>query len=320
MNESPVANHTGVNEDGRLGSNIVEDVLESRTEEGLDDNRKIGKKSSRSEESHEGMNEVLKELMRTMREEREENRIEMKRREEAHKTEMAQQRRDLELLIAAQRASSAQSTATSTGDSTDGLQFLMQERATFETSKGKWKSQLLEQEEELPADWPTYSWPKNWKGRHSIVKALVMMHDLQRKFTLTEAVMELKTNLRIHKKFLKQWEWRLVEPFFDEKMADEVKNGYIFRQDAYEICLIGMTEFAPAIANMLQVCRRVQPVKMQDSDEWGRILLGSEWPRSSSFGVPVGYPKDSDTWNKKPQGPPKGGKKAILPSPSNKGN
>ena len=45
MSESPVANHTGVNEDGRLGSNIVEDVLESRTEEGLDDNRKIGKKS-----------------------------------------------------------------------------------------------------------------------------------------------------------------------------------------------------------------------------------------------------------------------------------
>ena len=163
-----MANHTGVNEDGRLGPNIVEDVLESRTEEGLDDNRKIGKKSSRSEESPEGMNEVLKELMRTMREEREENRIEMKRREEAHKTEMAQQRRDLELLIAAQRASSAQSTATSTGDSTDGLQFLMQERATFETSKGKWKSQLLEQEEELPADWPTYSWPKNWKGRHVV--------------------------------------------------------------------------------------------------------------------------------------------------------
>ena len=93
------------------------------------------------------------------------------------------------------------------------------------------------------------------------------MRDIRKKYSLSEAVVELKKNLKTHHRVLKQGEWRIIAPLLDGRMEGK-EDEYVFKQDVLELCLIGTEEFPVTTPNILQVCREVAPIKMKSPEEW----------------------------------------------------
>jgi hypothetical protein len=182
--------------------------------------------------------------------------------------------------------------------------YIRREKAQTEASAGDWKSELL-QTEDLPEDWPVYSWPKSWVHRHAFVRGLLAMRELQTRHTpepvkidgclvygkpnVRAAVDELGEKLRQASRFLKEDEFRIILPV---KMKQEGDN-YVFEHDVWELCTLGNKDCSVYLPGMMLVCRSVPPVTVASKEEWTSVTTGGRWPLSAGKGIPVGMYRPS---------------------------
>ena len=115
--------------------------------------------------------------------------------EERHKIELekAQLLSDKKVAELEGRLESVKSSG-SEGGSERNIDHLVEERVGYETSVGWLKTDLFLTNggcEELPADFPPYGWPKFWKGRQKMARALLYMRDLIKTKTLYECVVDM---------------------------------------------------------------------------------------------------------------------------------
>lgn len=230
------------------------------------------------------------------------------KREERHEREKEQIRSEL----------SSQASTYQGGE----LGFLKRERGKIESSKGEWKSALLDGAE-LPPEWPEYRWPKSWVGRFEVVRALNLMNLHQKTHkkgktdleALRSAVRELKTNLKSENRLLKRDEFRLISPIIkgdNDEQDDAETDEYIFAHDVWELCCIGFRDIGPQIPGWLFICRSVNPNLMESEKHWTNIIGGGEWPRMDSSGFKVGFSEPIKK-TQKPSGP-------VPKQPNGKGN
>ena len=159
------------------------------------------------------------------------------------------------------------------------LHLLVKERQQMETSKGEWKSDLLEGVE-LPEEWPMYEWPKWWSGRGTIQRALLALHELQKDNTLLEALKEMKSQTQRLGRYLSASDFRIIQPILEGKPSLE--------HDAWEITLMGIPDLPVQIPSWLHVCRSVKPAYVSDRAQWLRVIHGGEWPSTTSKGFKIG--------------------------------
>lgn len=162
--------------------------------------------------------------------------------------------------------------------------YLRQDKASMESSKGDLKSGLLNGYD-FPDEWPVYQWPKAWEGRKTMVRALLAMKGLQKKYTLQEAVVHLGTQCEKLGRSLFPSDWRILKPI---KEGDSSPS----EQDAWELCLIGVADLEPSISIWMQVAREVNPSLVENVASWQKLISGGEWPKVSTDGHIVGKNKN----------------------------
>ena len=169
---------------------------------------------------------------------------------------------------------------TPTGTGMSEIGFLIEEKAPIEASTFPLRAKNLEGII-LPSKWPRYAWWKSWLGAENIVAALIVMKELQEKYTLLEAVKNLKDQCRRNKRTLEMGHWRILQPILDGQPTS-------LEQDAWEICLIGDNTFGPKIADWMFTCRTVNPSLVRDTTQWVACVGGGLWPSLSTGGQNVG--------------------------------
>jgi len=162
--------------------------------------------------------------------------------------------------------------------------YLRQDKASMESSKGDLKSGLLNGYD-FPDEWPIYQWPKAWEGRKTMVRALLAMKGLQKKYTLQEAVVHLGTQCEKLGRSLFPSDWRILKPIKEG-------NSSPSEQDAWELCLIGVADLEPSISIWMQVAREVNPSLVENVASWQKLISGGEWPKVSTDGHIVGKNKN----------------------------
>lgn len=244
--------------------------------------RKKGKKSARVEAS---LNELVM-LMKAQTEEREAERTERALEKEAWRAEAAQQASVIEGLrsdveaVQRDNLGGGSEVSSRSGD----LHHLVKEKALMETSRGEWRSNLLEGCI-LPPSWPMYEWMKHWSGRMTIVRALLALQELQKNKTLKEAVRELKLSCNKLGRSISPSDHRLLTPIMQGLKSD-------YEQDVWELCLLGVADLPYYIPSWMYICRTVKPVLVENTAQWNAIVAGGVWPYSCSDGFKIGRYKD----------------------------
>lgn len=238
--------------------------------------RKSGKKAARAE------NAMMQELLLEFRNSNRAREAEM----EQHKSSMAAQQATIEALrsdLEAVQRDNLGGGSESSGRSGD-LHHLIKEKAIMETSRGEWRSHLLEGVT-LPSEWPVYEWLKHWQGRMTIVRALLALQELQKNKTLKEAVRELKLSCNKLGRNISPAEHRLLAPVLKGAKTE-------YEHDVWELCLLGVADLPYYIPTWMYICRTVKPVLVENTAQWNAIVAGGVWPFSCSDGFKIGRYKE----------------------------
>lgn len=215
--------------------------------------------------------------------------------EERFKIEMEKAKLESDAKLTALEARlSVKSEGSQPGGSDRGVDRLVKDTVLYETSAGWLKTDLFITNlgyEELPEDFPLYSWPKCWKGRQKMARALLYMRDLIKSKSLYECVVEMSRQLGSQKKFLRPSEYRIIEPLLSGKVKKD-GSDFLFKQDALELCLLSQREFGIHFPGIMYACRSIPATHAEDDVQWGDIMAGREWPGGVLHGFKVGVPKE----------------------------
>jgi hypothetical protein len=259
----------------------------------------IGEKRERMELAIDQGESLQLAYMKAMQEMMEQNRANA-----AESARLAEERFKLELekaklesdakLTALEARLSVKSERSQSGGSDRGVDRLVKDTVLYETSVGWLKTDLFITNlgyEDLPDDFPLYSWPKCWKGRQKMARALLYMRDLIKTKSLYECVLEMSRKLGSQKKFLRPSEYRIIEPILSGKVKKD-GSDFLFKQDALELCLLSQREFGLHFPGIMYACRSIPATHAEDDVQWGDIMAGREWPGGVLHGFKVGVPKE----------------------------
>jgi hypothetical protein len=238
--------------------------------------RKSGEKAARAD------NALMQELLMEIRNSNKARTLEM----EEYKASLATQQETIEVLrndLEAVQRDNLGGGSESSGRSGD-LHHLIKEKALMETSRGEWRSHLLEGVT-LPAEWPVYEWLKHWSGRMTVVRALLALQELQKNKTIKEAVREMKLACNKLGRNISPAEHRLLVPVLEGKETQ-------YEHDVWELCLLGVADLPYYIPTWMYICRTVKPVLVENTAQWNAIVAGGVWPFSCSDGFKIGRYKE----------------------------
>ena len=150
--------------------------------------RKRGEKSAREENN--SLTQILEMLIREKKEDRKQQQEWYEKQAERDRETskiLSEQKAMIEELRKQKEESSETSstgglsiTATSQSELSDLHRLMQKDNSKMESSKGIYKSDLLEAEGvNLPEGWPMYRWPKAWGYKVVIARALITMSNLQ---------------------------------------------------------------------------------------------------------------------------------------------
>ena len=248
--------------------------------------RRAGKKSGR-DENQDKFSKLMEVMALTLKEvskmgERQDKR---NRREDKENIRL---RKEIEVL----KSDTASSATSGTEKNESGIADLVKDRATIETSRGVWKSPLLATAT-FPEEWPLYSWPKGWRGKHEVVGALMNLLELQKNQRersgrsntdpLKEAVEELKNRLTNFNRTLEPQQYQLLLPILNGVKEEH----YPLAHEAWVLCLLGIRQIPEYTQHHLLICRSIPPVYMEHERHWNEIIEGREWPTVVTKGFRV---------------------------------